>query len=165
MGSLLGRTLANFFWGCIKQKLVENKSAFLPSVYLRYIDDIYCVFDTESASLEYLQMFNSQHAAIKLSIEKETNSKSLTFLHVRIQLTDKGYDTCVWRKPTKTGSLLSYKANCPKTWKSGLTMGFLHRAKNICSTCELYLQELNKLRVIFQMNGYPNLFINNTIKK
>ena len=44
-------------------------------------------------------------------------------------------------------------------------MRFLHRAKNICSTCELYLQELNKLRVIFQMNGHPNLFINDTIKK
>ena len=36
---------------------------------------------------------------------------------------------------------------------------------NICSTCELYLQVLNKLLVIFQINGYLNLFINNTIKK
>ena len=44
-------------------------------------------------------------------------------------------------------------------------MCFLHCAKNICSTCELYLQELNKLSVIFQMNGYPNLFINDTTKK
>ena len=44
-------------------------------------------------------------------------------------------------------------------------MCFLHRAKNICSTCKLYLQELYKLRAIFQMNGYPNLFINDTIKK
>ena len=44
-------------------------------------------------------------------------------------------------------------------------MCFLRRAKNIYFTCELYLKELNKLRVIFQMNGYPNLFINDTIKK
>ena len=119
----------------------------------------------KSASLEFLQMLNSQHASIKFTIEKEANNKSLTFLDVQIQLTDKGYDMCVWRKPTNTGLLLNYKANCPKTWKSGLTMCFLHHGKNICSTCELYLQELNKLRVIFQMNGYPNLLINNTIKK
>ena len=110
-------------------------------------------------------MLNSQHAAIKFATEKETNSKSLTFLDVQIQLTDKGYDTCVWRKPTNAGLLLNYKANCPKTWKSGLIACFLHQAKNICSACELYLLELNKLRVILQMNGYPNLFINNTIKK
>ena len=30
-------------------------------------------------------------------------------------------------------------------------------------TCKLYLQKLYKFRVIFQMNSYPNLFINNTM--
>ena len=125
-----GPTLASFFLGCIEQKLFENKSDFLPSVYLRYIDDIYCVFDTKSANLEFLLVLNSQHAVIKFIIEKETNSKSLTFLDVQIQLTDKGYDERVWRKPTNTGLLLNYKANCPKTWKSGLIKCFLHRAKN-----------------------------------
>ena len=89
----------------------------------------------------------------------------MTSCDIQIQLTDKGYDTCVWRKPTNTGLLLYYIANCPKTWKTVLTMCFLHRAKNICSTCELYLRELDKLRGIFQRNGYPNLFINDTIKK
>ena len=54
MGRLLGPTLANCFLGCIKQKLFENKSDFLPLVYLRYIDGIYCVFDTESTRLEIL---------------------------------------------------------------------------------------------------------------
>ena len=44
-----------------------------------------------------------------------------------------------------------------------MEMCFLHRAKNICSACELYLQELNRLSVFFQINGYPNLFINDTI--
>ena len=74
-------------------------------------------------------------------------------------------DTCIWRKPTNTGLLLNYKANCTKTWISGVIIYFLYCAKNICSTCELYLQQLNKLRAIFQMSGYPNLFINDTIKK
>ena len=50
MGCLLGPTLANVFLGCVEQILFENKSDFLPSVYLHYIDDIYYVFDTESAS-------------------------------------------------------------------------------------------------------------------
>ena len=50
-GCPLGPTLANLFLGCIDQKLFENKSDFLPSVNLCYIDDIYCTLDTESASL------------------------------------------------------------------------------------------------------------------
>ena len=80
-------------------------------------------------------------------------------------LTDIGYDTCIWRKPTNTRLLLIYKANCPKPLESDLIKCFLHRTKNICDTCELYLQELNQLRVIIQKNGYPSLFITDTIKK
>ena len=75
MGCPLGPTLANFFLGCIEQKLFENKSDFLPSVCQRYIDYIYSAFDTENASLEFLQMLNLRHAAIKFTIEKETNSE------------------------------------------------------------------------------------------
>ena len=54
---------------------------------------------------------------------------------------------------------------CPKIWKSGLIMCFLHRAINICSNYELYLKEVQKLRLIFNNNGYSNWFIDNTLKK
>ena len=74
-------------------------------------------------------------------------------------------DTCVWRKPTNTGLLLNFNALCPNNWKSGLIMCLLHRAKKICSSTELYVQELKRLRHIFRNNGYPDWFINNTIKK
>ena len=95
MGCPLGSTLANLFLGCVEQKLFGSKSNFLLSVYLCYINDIYRAFNTESASLEILQMFNSQHTAIKFTTEKETNSKYFTYFDVQIQLNDKGYDTCV----------------------------------------------------------------------
>ena len=44
-------------------------------------------------------------------------------------------------------------------------MCFLHRAKSICSNYELYLKEVQKLRLIFNNNGYSNWFIDNTLKK
>ena len=44
-------------------------------------------------------------------------------------------------------------------------MCLLHRAKKICSSIELYVQELKRLRHIFHNNGYPDWFINNTIEK
>ena len=138
-----------FFLGCVEQSYLGIKM-----IYLHYIDGIYCAFDTKNARLEFIQMLNSHHTAIKFTSEKETNSKSLIFLCVQIQLIGKGYDTCAWRKPTNTRLLLNYKLNCPKTGKFGFIMRFLHRAKNIYSSCELYLQEQNKLRVIFQNNGY-----------
>ena len=103
----------------------------MPSVCPCYIDNFYNVFDRGSSSLKFLQMLNSQHAAVKFTTEKETNSKSLTFLDIQIQLTDKEYDTCVWRKPTNTGLLLNYKANLPVPRHGNLVLllCFLNRAK------------------------------------
>ena len=89
----------------------------------------------------------------------------MPFLDVQIKLYDAGYDTCVWRKSTKTGLLLNFNALFPNTWKSGLIMCLLHRAKKICSSTKLYVQELKRSRHIFRNNRYPDWFINNTIKK
>ena len=49
MGSCLGSILANFFLGCLEEKLFANTKNLLPNLYLRYIDDIYTVFDSNSA--------------------------------------------------------------------------------------------------------------------
>ena len=44
-------------------------------------------------------------------------------------------------------------------------MFFLHRAKCVCSNYDLYLKEVQKLRLIFNNNGYSKWFIDNTLKK
>ena len=112
--------------------------------YLRYIDDIYAVFDSDSACTQFLGILNSQHKDIKFTLEKNTNCQNLPFLDVQIKLNGSGYDTCVWRKPTNTGLLLNFSALCPNSWKSGLIMCLLHRAKNICSSTKVYDQELKR---------------------
>ena len=84
---------------------------------------------------------------------------------MQIKLNDTGYETCVWQKPTNTGLLFNFNALSPNTRKSGLLMCLLHRAKKICSSTELHVQELKHLRHIFRNNGYPGGCRNNTIKK
>ena len=70
MGSCLGRTLANFFLGCLKEKLFANTNNLSPNVYLRYIHDIYAVFDCDNACTQFLGILNSQHKDIKFTSEK-----------------------------------------------------------------------------------------------
>ena len=108
-------------------------------------------------------MLDAQHKGIKFTIEKATST--LNFLDVEIKINDTAYDTCIWRKPTNTGLLLNFHSICPTTWKSGLIKCFLHRAKYICSNYSLYRQEIEKLRMLFQTNAYPNWFINKIITK
>ena len=70
MGSCLGPTLANFFVGCLEEKLFANTYNLLPNLYLRYRDDIYAVFDSDSACTQFLDILNSQHKDIKFTSEK-----------------------------------------------------------------------------------------------
>ena len=46
MGSPLGPTLANFCLAYFEGKLLEDSfdKPFFPVLYLRYVDDIFCVF-------------------------------------------------------------------------------------------------------------------------
>ena len=48
-----------------------------------------------------------------------------TTIKIQCDLND-DYETNVWRKCMNTGLLLSFNAMCPKLWKSGLIMCFLH---------------------------------------
>ena len=70
MGSCLGPTLANFFLGCLEEKLFANSNNLSPNLYLRYIADIYAVFDSDSACTQFLDILNSQHKDIKFTLEK-----------------------------------------------------------------------------------------------
>ena len=108
---------------------------------------------------------NSQHNDIKFTIEQSTKANTLSFVDVQVKLLSDGYETNVWHKSMNTGLLLNFNAMSPKIRKSGLIMCFLHRAKCICSNYELYLNEVQKFRLIFNNNGYFNWFIDNTLKK
>ena len=89
-------------------------------------------------------MLYSQHKYIKYTEEKATKFSTLNFLKVQIKLLDNGYETCIWRKPTNTAVVLNFNAICPTAWKIGLITCLLHRAKIVCSNCELYTREVNK---------------------
>ena len=41
-GSCLRPTLANLFLGCL-EKLFPNTNNFSPNLYLRYVNDLYCL--------------------------------------------------------------------------------------------------------------------------
>ena len=48
MGSPLGPTIANFFLANMENKILQNNADFHLELYLRYVDDIFCVFNNEN---------------------------------------------------------------------------------------------------------------------
>lgn len=137
----------------METKIFETPDIIHPKLYLRYIDDIFAVFDDETSCSRFLALLNSKHKNIKFTVEKA--QETIPFLDVEIKINDKYFDTWVWRKPTNTGLCLNFNSVCPSKWKSGLILCLLSRAREICSSNLLLNEEINKLKNMFYANNYP----------
>ena len=162
MGSPLGPTLASFFMANLETKLINKLQTSKPKLYLRYVDNIFEIFDNQEACSSFFRQLNAQHPDIKFTVEQSTTT--LSFLDVEIKVTGNKFDTWVWRKSTDTGLLLNFAALCPKNWKEGLVTCLLHRAKNICLTKDLFQNKVRNLRQLFSKNGYPTSFFNQILE-
>ena len=81
MGSPLGPALANLFMGYYEKQWLNSSEGCKTRFYRRYVDDIFCIFDIENDSNDFLEYLNKQHPNIKFTMEKE-NEKQLPFLDV-----------------------------------------------------------------------------------
>ena len=118
MGSPLGPTLTNFFIANLETKLMNKLQTPTRKLYLRYVDDIFAIFDDQQACSLFFQQINAQHPDIKFTVEHSTNT--LSFLDVEIKVNDNMFGTWVCKKSTNTGLLLNFSALCPKKCKEGL---------------------------------------------
>ena len=73
--------------------------------------------------------------------------------------------TSVYHKPTFSGVFTNFGSFIPKSYKYNLLFTLLHRAFKLCSNCERFHQEIDKLKTIFENNGYPKSFVDFCIKK
>ena len=157
MGNPLAPSLANLFMINIEKRALAS-GLFQPTVWFRYVDDIYCLieeaeFDNLHNILEHL---NSIHPSINFTVEKEGEKKSLSFLNVLCSANERGtYSTSVYRKPTNTNLYVRWESAHPPSQKIGVFRTLLHQAKVICSDEELLRKEYQFLFEVFKDNGYP----------
>ena len=55
-----------FFMAHIENQLLCNDPESSPKLYLRYIDDIFAIFDNDQSCTKFLEKLNTQHPNIKL---------------------------------------------------------------------------------------------------
>ena len=104
MGSPLGPLMANAFMCSAEEKLAcENK---LPSFYKRYVDHTLALVRDLSDATNLLACLNEAHPSIQFTMEVATNNR-LPFIGMEIIKIDGSLETCVYRKKTNKGLLLS----------------------------------------------------------
>ena len=81
----------------------------LSKLYVRYVDDVFAVFDDVNACSSFLNILNSQHDNIKFTNNKKSTN-ALQFLDIDIKISEKNSDAWFWRKPTNTGLFLNFAA-------------------------------------------------------
>ena len=160
MGSPLGLALPNIFIGHQEEKLLNFVNR--PLAYLRYVDDMFAVFNNEDDCNAFLSHLNSLYPSLCFTHEKEFNH-SLP-LDVLVERRDSEFSTSVYRKPTFTGQYLRWNSFSTHKRKINLISTLLHRAFMICSKGKLDL-ELDKIHSILLENSYPERLINSIIKQ
>ena len=70
-------------------------------------------------------------------------------MDTEIKINGDTFESWTYRKKTDTGVILNSVAVCPQNWKKSLIFGALNRAKVVCSSTELFLNEVDKLKKIF----------------
>jgi len=163
MGSPLGPTLANIFLVFHEEKWLEScPTQFKPIYYKRYVDDIFCLFNSENQVNKFHKYLCSRHKNMNFSKEIESEC-TLSFLDISITRNDECFITSLYKKPTFSGLYLNFKSYMPLSYKKGLVLCLLFRIYSICSNWNLIHEEIKQLKCLLIRNKYPLHFMNQCI--
>ncbi|CAF1127635.1 unnamed protein product, partial [Brachionus calyciflorus] len=146
MGSKCGPSIANIYVYCYEKKWLY---IYRPFFYVRYIDDIFVVFD----NLDILETLRRAFGSLKLNIE---HKETVNFLDLNITL-DKFSNNLVfdlYSKPTNTFCYLSTFSNHPDFIFENLPKFLFIKIRRICSNLTDFTK--NSLRLTKQLieRGY-----------
>ena len=112
MGNPLAPTIANYFMGTLEEKnLFNTEDENNPVLYLRYVDDIFCIFRKDVSFEKFHKKLNKLHKSINFTYELGGNE--LPFLDVNIKLTREEIITKVHKKEIDTDVILNFSAVAP----------------------------------------------------
>ena len=124
------------------------------SVWFRYIDDIFFVWDHGEEKLnEWLSYLNNQHHSIKFT--SEWSRSEINFLDTTVKV-DENMElyTDLYIKPTDTNGYLMYDSAHAPHVKRGLPYSQFLRLRRICKLESDFEKHLKQKESLFRDRGY-----------
>ena len=136
----------------------ELPISFTVDTWLRYVDDVLTKVKkgTHDSLLNHLNLIDPN---IKFTIEPPNNQATIPFLDTFPRPSGNEIITSVYRKPTHMDRYLDFNSNPPKLAKHAVVRSLTDRAKNVCSSPELLVEEMDHLSKVLRYNNYPNWMI------
>lgn len=142
------------------EKSAFEKCTKLPLLYLRYLDDIFIIWEhTRNDFTAFFNILNTHHTSIKLKYE--LSETSVNFLDVTIykgaNFENEGIlDTKVYFKPTDTHELLHKSSYHPKHTFNGIVKAQITRYKRICNNESDMQTAIELLFTSLKSRGYSS---------
>ena len=153
MGSPVSPIVANIYMEWFEEHAVRTFQYEI-TIWKRYVDDTIVAISDALVS-DFMAHLNAIEPAIQFTHELEQEGAlpmldTLTTRHPTGRL-----EFSVYRKPTHTDQYLQFTSNQPLQHKLGVIRTLRHRCEHLCSTEEAKLQELDHLKRVLSVSGYP----------
>lgn len=164
MGTRMAPSYASLFMGKFEKEFLDSCDV-QPFLWLRFLDDIFMIWDdSEEQLLRFLNKLNQHHETIKFTYS--FSKTDAVFLDVKLQKTDVGtLKTDVYEKDTNVHQYIEFSSCHPLSCKKGIPFSQAKRYRRITSNDDCFKQNLERLETFFQKRNYPADILTEALQK
>ena len=165
MGSRIAPPVAIAFMHVLESGFLSSVN-LTPSLYLRYIDDIFGVWTHGLDQLtHFFNCINSYHRSITFTMSTTSQSGQLPFLDTLITVHPSGeYTTELYFKPMAAPIIIHYTSAHPMSTKRGVLNAEIKRAMRVSSDKQAIDRSVKRIKTLFEQNGYPEFVIDKAVR-
>ena len=165
MGTKCAPSYANLFMGSFEERYLKPKLLGKSNLYLRYIDDIFLLWNGTKEELEcFKEEVNNIHPTIKFDVKY--SDKEIDFLDTTVKINSQSQIvTTLFKKPTDRQSFLHEKSYHPTSTKKSIPYSQAIRLSRICSDDKDYNAQLHLLKDKFIEKGYREQDVTHQFEK
>ena len=162
MGTAMAVNFANLFMSKTETEMLnayEQKYDKRPTIWLRFIDDIFFIWYHDQKSLNHFidfcnQYSRSRNMSSNIRYTSHYSKQSVVFLDMKVSISQKQIITEVYSKPTATHTYLHASSFHPVSTIRSLPKTQFIRLRRLCSTKSLYLAHARTFIQFFFNRGY-----------
>lgn len=162
MGTPVAPTYAQIFLYMIERK---HLNTFFCTLYKRYIDDIFALFESRQHAIDFVKSFNESYPTIKLDEASVHIKQSGIFLDLEFTIVHDSFSLAlqhkIFQKPANKYSYIPACSNHKPTVFISFIKEELRRYKRSCSLDSDFLSTAYAFKTRLQARGYSaDIFIN-----
>jgi hypothetical protein len=155
--------------GALEEVFLSSDRA-QPDMYLRYIDDCFCVWPHGPDALtSFFEYVNTVHPTIKFTIERSDTADhigQIPFLDTLISVRPDGhYTTQLYVKPVAAPIILPYDSAQPFKMKKAVAKSQFLRALKVSSDHASAKRSTDMTHALFRANGYPSRWLHGVARQ